>query len=127
MRTKLACILACCTVLFAFVAASAEETPEAAMLRSEIGAKVPATWQIRVAWREDQLVAFITPPYQEAFDLWYEPDKLRVKMLSLCPAKDDALWAPLGQGKQIAVEPTVGGKSDDSMRLTCPLGESPAL
>lgn len=92
------------------------------MLTQEIGAKVPAAWQIHVTWREDELLAFVTPPYREAFDLWYEPERLRATMLSLCPAKDDSLWARLGQGKRIVVQPTVGGKSDNAMRLTCPRG-----
>ena len=81
---------------------------------------MPGDWQVHVSWREDQLVAFVMPPYQEGFDLWYEPETLRSKMLSLCPPDGDSVWQLIGQDKQIAVEPTVGGKSDVAMRLTCP-------
>jgi hypothetical protein len=65
------------------------------------------------------------PPYQEAFDLWYEPDKLREKMLALCPPGDDAIWHKLAPGQNIVFEPTVGGKSTEAMRLTCPRSHRP--
>lgn len=64
------------------------------------------------------MLAFITPPYQEAFDLWYEPVKLRERILGFCPGPDDAIWAQLAPHQMIAIEPTVGGKSADAMRLT---------
>jgi hypothetical protein len=56
---------------------------------------------------------------QEAFDLWYEPVKLRERILALCPGPDDAIWAQLAPHQMIEIEPTVGGKSADAMRLTC--------
>jgi hypothetical protein len=127
MRIALALSLSCFAAAFASVAAYAEQTSETGMLANEIAAKVPADWQIHISWRDNQLVAFVTPPYQQAFNLWYDPEKLRTTMLNLCPAKDDAVWAHLGQDKQIAVEPTVGGKSDVAMRLTCPHGAKPAI
>ena len=55
----------------------------------------PPNWQVHVSQRGDMLLAFITPPYQEAFDLWYEPVKLRERILGLCPGPDDAIWAQL--------------------------------
>ena len=119
MRTILALSISCCSLCLGNFAVSAEPTPEAQMLSQEIASQVPPNWQIHVSWRENQLVAFVTPTYQEGFDLWYEPQKLRAAMLKLCPGRDDPLWVRLSSGKQIAVQPTVGGKSDDSMRLTC--------
>jgi hypothetical protein len=118
MRTILALSFSCCSICLGNLAVSAEP-PEAQRLSEEIASKAPSNWQIHVTWRENQLVAFVTPPYQEAFDMWYKPEKLRAAMLKLCPGRDDPLWGRLASGKQIAVQPTVGGKSDDSMRLTC--------
>ncbi len=105
----------------------------AAELPSEAGAyfeqkmarKVPQNWQVHVSRREEGLIAFFMPPYQEAFDLWYEPGQLREKMLALCPSNDDAIWRMLAPGQNIMVEPTVGGKSTLAMRLTCPRGQTP--
>jgi hypothetical protein len=65
------------------------------------------------------------PPYQEAFGLWYEPDKLREKMLALCPSGDDAIWHKLAPGQNIVFEPTVGGKSTEAMRVMCPRSHRP--
>ncbi|MGH6811259.1 MAG: hypothetical protein ACREDM_02590 [Methylocella sp.] len=100
-------------------AACAESSPPRDWLRQELKGKVPSNWQVHVSRRGDMLLAFITPPYQEAFDLWYEPVKLRERMLGLCPGPDDAIWARVAPGQIIAIEPTVGGKSADAMRLTC--------
>jgi hypothetical protein len=126
MQKMIALGLACCTIGFGAFAARADSSPAVAMLGQEISSKVPSNWQVHVSWRGDQLLAFVTPPYQEAFNLWYEPEKLRAVMLDLCPGAADAIWARLGPGKQIAVEPTVGGKSGESMRLVCPHGARPA-
>jgi hypothetical protein len=98
----------------------AEPSPQAALLNQEIAAKVPRNWQIHVTWRDKVLLAFITPPYQEAFDLWYEPTKLHETMLNLCPKSGDPIWRQLGPGEEVAMQPTVGGKSDDSMKVPCP-------
>ena len=98
----------------------AEPSPQAALLNQELTTKVPQSWQIHVTWRDEVLVAFITPPYQEAFDLWYAPEKLHQTMLSLCPGDGDALWHQLAPSQSVAMQPTVGGKSADSMRVQCP-------
>jgi hypothetical protein len=102
-----------------------EPPPEATYLEQEIARKVPQNWQVHVSRRGDDLVAFFMPPYQEAFDLWYEPDKLREKMLALCPSGNDAIWHKLAPGQNIMFEPTVGGKSAEAMRLTCPRSDKP--
>jgi hypothetical protein len=88
-----------------------------ALLRDELAAKAPSNWMAHVSERGDLLLAFVTPPYQEAFDLWYDPAPLRDKMLRLCPSPGDEIWNRLQPGQLIAIEPTVGGKSTDSMRL----------
>ena len=103
---------------------AAEPSPEV-YLQQEIAGKAPQNWQVHVSRRGDDLVAFFMPPYQEAFNLWYEPDQLREKMLSLCPAGDDAIWRKLAPGQNIMFEPTVGGKSALAMRLTCPRNQTP--
>jgi hypothetical protein len=106
--------------------AEAETSLEArAFLQREIVAKVPQNWQVHVSRRGDDLVAFLMPPYQEAFNLWYEPAQLRERMLSLCPAPDDAIWQQLTPEQNVKVEPTVGGKSAEAMRLTCPRDRHP--
>ena len=102
-----------------------EPPPEAIYLEQEIARKVPQNWQVHVSRRGDDLIAFFMPPYQEAFDLWYEPGQLREKMLALCPSNDDTIWRMLAPGQNIMFEPTVGGKSTDAMRLTCPRGQTP--
>jgi hypothetical protein len=98
---------------------AAPETTPADLLRDETLAKVPPNWQVHVSWRDNALVVFLMPPYQEAFDLWYEPEKLRDKMLQLCPGPTDVIWAKLPADRDVAIEPTVGGKSAVAMRLTC--------
>jgi len=101
-------------------AACAESSPPRALLVAT-GTEGQSSVELAGACfsRGDLLVAFITPPYQEAFDLWYEPVKLRERILGLCPGPDDAIWAQLAPHQMIAIEPTVGGKSADAMRLTC--------
>lgn len=94
-------------------------SPEANLLRDETVAKVPANWQVHVSMRDKNLVIFLMPPYQEAFNLWYEPEKLHAKMLSLCPGPSDAIWTKLPADQGVAIEPTVGGKSAEAMRVSC--------
>jgi hypothetical protein len=102
-----------------------EQPPEATFLEQEIARKVPQNWQVHVSRRGDDLVTFFMPPYQEAFDLWYDSDKLREKMLALCPPGNDAIWHKLAPGQNIIFVPTVGGKSAEAMRLTCPRSQTP--
>jgi len=107
-------------------AIAAELPSEAgAYLQQEMARKVPRNWQVHVSRRDDGLVAFFMPPYQEAFDLWYEPGQLREKILAFCPSNDDAIWRMLAPGQNIMFEPTVGGKTAEAMRLTCPRSGTP--
>ena len=94
-------------------------SPEAILLKQETAAKVPSNWQIHVSPRDKALVIFLMPPYQEAFDLWYEPEKLHAKMLALCPGPNDAIWGKLPPEEGVSIEPTVGGKSAEAMRVAC--------
>ncbi len=94
-------------------------SPEANLLKDETAAKVPSNWQIHVSPRDKALVVFLMPPYQEAFDLWYEPEKLHAKMLALCPGPNDAIWGKLPPEEGVSIEPTVGGKSAEAMRVAC--------
>ena len=102
--------------------AFAAGSPERAFLQKELEAKVPSNWQVHVSQRDDVLLAFVTPPYQEAFDLWYEPAALKERMVGLCPAAGDAVWSELAPQELIVIQPTVGGKSADGVKLTCPRG-----
>ncbi len=121
--TKAALIL---TAALTVSAMAAEPSLEArTYLEEQILRKVPQNWQVHVSRRGDDLIAFFMPPYQEAFDLWYEPGQLQAKMLALCPSGDDAIWQKLAPGQNIKFEPTVGGKSADAMQLTCPRDQKP--
>jgi len=72
------------------------------VLSAELKAHVPANWQIRVRWRDGQLLASVTPwPYQEAFNLWYEPQKLGEALLGLCPKPDDEIWKLTSQSRRV--------------------------
>lgn len=96
------------------------------MLQQELTGKVPRQWQVHVTWRDATLLAFVTPyPYQQAFDLWYDPEKLHASMLALCPATGDVIWTQLTSAQGIAVEPTVGGKGGEALRLACPRNGKP--
>jgi hypothetical protein len=114
------------TVVLTASGMAAEPSLDAgAYLQQEILRKAPPNWQVHVSRRGDDLIAFFIPPYQEAFDLWYEPAQLHAKMLALCPSGDDAIWQRLAPGQSIQFEPTVGGKSAEAMRLTCPHDQKP--
>lgn len=112
-----------CAMAVALIAASnapvSAASPEAILLKQETAAKVPSNWQIHVSPRDKALVIFLMPPYQEAFDLWYEPEKLQAKMLALCPGPTDPIWGKLPPEQGVSIEPTVGGKSAEAMRVAC--------
>jgi hypothetical protein len=65
------------------------------------------------------LLASFMPPYQEAFDLWYQPEALLQKMRDLCPPPGDGIWNLLREDQDIVMEPTVGGKTTLEMRVSC--------
>jgi len=100
-------------------------SPETNLLLEETIAKVPSEWQVHISPRGNTLVIFLTPPYQEAFNFWYDPQRLQEKMLALCPGPNDEIWAKIPLNQTIAIQPTVGGKSTEAMRLICKRGASP--
>ncbi|MFY9642050.1 MAG: hypothetical protein WA384_20795 [Rhodomicrobium sp.] len=105
--------------VFAAQTVWAGQSLDAKRVQQELAAKVPSTWQIHVTQRDGHLLGFVTPPYQEAFNLWYEPQKLQEKLQSLCPAPQDAIWGQLPAAMELTLQPTVGGKSADSLRISC--------
>jgi hypothetical protein len=112
--------------LAAFVAPAvvhAEQSLSAQILQTSLQGKVPPDWQVHVSARTGALFAFVTPPYQKAFDLWYEPATLRETMLRLCPGAKDPVWARIGSEVKIMIQPTVGGKSAIEMGVECPRDE----
>ena len=117
MKAIVACAIAVCMSS----AALAEEGDAVTLLTSELKAQTPSRWEVRVRWREaDMLLATITPwPYQEAFDLWYDPSTLLEKLSALCPKADDPVWRLITPKQDIVLEPTVGGKTGVEARVNC--------
>lgn len=95
----------------------AAATDPAGLLSEFVEARVPQDWGVRVRWRDDVLVAFVSPPVAEAFDLFYDSDKQLALLRNLCPPKDEAVWQALQTGQDIAVEPVVMGKG--GIRASC--------
>jgi hypothetical protein len=112
-------------LLFATPLFGAEQAPDAKTLQEALTAKVPSTWQIHVTQRGGTLLGFVTPPIQEAFDLWYEPQRLQQKLQSLCPAASDQVWSRVSSTADLVLQPTVGGKTADGMQVNCPRGSKP--
>ncbi len=99
------------------VAQQSDAVPE---LAKELKAGAPAPWEVRVRWRDGQLLASITPwPYQEAFKLWYDASRLAETLRDLCPKQDAPVWSLMKPDQDILLEPTVGGKSGVEMRVSC--------
>ncbi len=89
-------------------------------LTRELKAHVPPQWQVRVRWRDGNLLASVTPlPYDTAFKLWYEPEKLHQIIVDLCPKPSEEIWTLIGAGQDVILEPTVGGKSGMEVRVSC--------
>ncbi len=99
--------------------AEAQDPAPVAALQHELQSKLPGNWQMHVRWRDGDVLASFMPPYQEAFDLWYQPEALLQKMQELCPAPGDEIWRMLKPGEDIVMEPTVGGKTTLEMRVRC--------
>ena len=94
-----------------------EAVPE---LTKELKASAPLPWEVRVRWRDGQLLASITPwPYQEAFKLWYDQTRLAETLRDLCPKGDAPVWSLIKPDEDILLEPTVGGKSGVEARVSC--------
>lgn len=94
----------------------AEETPEAVM-NERVRTQVPEDWQVRTRWRDRVLITYLMPPIQTSFDLFYDPQRETELVARLCPPADDPLWQSIAPSGDIAIEPTVMGKS--GMRISC--------
>ena len=99
--------------------ADGQDAMPVAVLKNQLESKVPGNWQMHIRWRDRTLLASFMPPYQEAFNLWYQPDSLLQKMRDLCPAPGDEIWHMLKPDDDIVMEPTVGGKTAVEMRVSC--------
>lgn len=122
-RLSMKWVLLLITSAAAFSGASQIAKPEdmtpVAALKNQLESKVPGNWRMHIRWREHTLLASFMPPYQEAFDLWYEPENLLRKMRDLCPTPGDGIWHMLTPDQDIVMEPTVGGKTTFEMRVSC--------
>jgi hypothetical protein len=102
------------------VPAPAQQGDPVPALASVLKTHVPAQWDVRVRWRDGQLLASITPwPYQAAFDLWYDQTKLHETLTGLCPKPDDGVWSLIKADQDIVIEPTVGGKTGPEAKVSC--------
>jgi hypothetical protein len=88
-------------------------------LKIQLEQKAPRHWQVHIRWRDGVLLASFMPPYQEAFDLWYQPESLLERMRDLCPPRGTRIWNILREDQDILLEPTVGGKTTVEMRVSC--------
>jgi hypothetical protein len=114
------CAAICLAVPACADRARADDDRAVAALTQDLKEHVPSQWEVRVRWRDGQLLATITPwPYQEAFQLWYEPGKLAETLTGLCPGPGSAIWSLIGSDQDVILEPTVGGKSALEARVSC--------
>ena len=113
MRWALVLIAFVETLLGVLSVANAEDTALGEM-KNHLEQKVPRHWQVRGV-----LLASFMPPYHEAFDLWYKPESLLQKMIDLCPDRRARIWGMLREDQDIVLEPTVGGKTTDEVRVSC--------
>ena len=118
MRWVLVLIAFVQTLLSVLSIANAEDTA-LGELKYHLEQKAPRYWQVHVRWRDGVLLASFIPPYHEAFDLWYQPEGLLQKMSDLCPDRGARIWGMLREDQDIVLEPTVGGKTTNEMRVSC--------
>jgi hypothetical protein len=89
-------------------------------LTNELKENAPPQWLVHVRWRDDNLLASITPlPYDEAFKLFYEPSRLSDALTRLCPSSSERIWGLINAGQDVILEPTVGGKSGIDLQVSC--------
>jgi hypothetical protein len=81
---------------------------------------VPSNWWLRASWRDQTLVVFVSPPVQDAFDLWYDTPRQKETLESLCKAIPVVIWNQLRPDQDIAVEQVVGGNGGKgSFQFSC--------
>jgi hypothetical protein len=103
--------------LIAAAAGAADGLPE--RLARDLAATLPQGWQVRASWRDRLLVAFVSPPIHQGFDMVYQPERRRMALREVCAAIGPAIWEELGPAQAIAVEPVVGGKGNAQLRERC--------
>lgn len=102
------------------VPAEAAEDRAVAALVQELKEHAPSQWEVRVRWRDERLLATITPqPYQSAFELWYAPAKLAAALTGLCPGAGAEIWTLVGPEQDIVLEPSIGAKTVPGARVSC--------
>ena len=110
-------------LLLAFVLASAaafaQDRTARNIVAQNIEPKLPPHWQLHVSEREKILLVSLMPPYQEAFDLWYDPQRQAAVLRQLCPAAGEEIWKLLGSDRDVVLQPTVGGKSVPEAQVSC--------
>ncbi len=117
---KLAVLLVLPAIGFMPIPAAAFQDDAVATLTEELKAHAPAKWDVRVRWRDGQLLASITPwPYQDAFALWYDTAKMADTLTGLCPKPGEAIWKLIKPDQDVILEPTVGGKTGPEARVSC--------
>lgn len=100
--------------------AGAAEDRAVAALVQDLKEHAPAQWEVRVRWRDDRLLATITPqPYQLAFELGYAPAKLAAAMARLCPGAGAEIWNLVGPEQDVVLEPSIGAKTVPGARVSC--------
>lgn len=119
MKLRALCLLA--AIALAPGQAAAFQDDAVKVLNAELKANTPTNWEVRVRWRDGQLLASITPwPYQAAFQLWYDSSKMADILNGLCPKQNEEIWKLLKADQTVVLEPTVGGKSMIEARVACP-------
>ena len=98
-------------------AGAVEAADPKTMLLEKAKAQLPADWQVRVSKRDQALVVFVTPPTSEAFTLLYDTNSSMELVQKLCPKRDEEVWAAVGPDTDIAVQPTILGKT--GLRTSC--------
>jgi hypothetical protein len=112
-------VAAVLAVSFSSLPARAESNEAVVALRTSLEARAPAKWDIHVRWRDGQLLASLILPFKEGFELLYEPDRFLAAVLDLCPQKNAAVWGLLSSDQDVQIEPTIGGKTTEGMRVSC--------
>ena len=112
-------LIACIAALLAVLPIANAEDSALGELKDHLEQRAPRHWQVHVRWRDGMLLASFMPPYHEAFELWYKPDSLLQKMSDLCPKRGARIWDMLRGDQDVALEPTVGGKTTLEMRVSC--------
>ena len=89
-------------------------------VESSIKGTVPSNWWLHASWRDQTLVVFVSPPTQEAFDLWYDTPRQKEILENLCKAIPGAIWNQFQPDQDIAVEQVVGGNGGKgSFQFSC--------